>query len=77
MQLGLLYALAYTLNNRVRADSEKKYEKEMISIFPLYALHLYVATIQQHRLMEYIFLSGYDILQMVVLIMISLRVGCS
>jgi hypothetical protein len=71
MQLGLLYALVYTMNNTVRADSEQKYEKEMISIFPLYTLHLYVATIQQHRLMGYIFL------QMVALIMTSLRVDCS
>jgi hypothetical protein len=35
--------------------------KEMISIFPLWTFHLYVATFQQHLHMEYISPSWYDI----------------
>ena len=50
--------------------------KEMISIFPLWTFHLYVATLQQHLHMEYISLSWYDIPELVVPIMISLIQGC-
>ena len=44
----------------------------MISIFPLWTFHLYVATFQQHLHMEYISLSWYDIPELVVPIRISL-----
>jgi hypothetical protein len=47
--------------------------KEIISIFPLWTFHLYVATFQH---MEYIFLSWYDIPELVVPIRISLIGGC-
>ena len=43
--------------------------KEMISIFPLWTFHLYVAAFQQHLHMEYIYiyiyLSWYDIPELV------------
>ena len=46
--------------------------KEMISIFPLWTFHLYVATFQQHLHMEYISLRWYDIPELVVPIRNSL-----
>ena len=46
--------------------------KKMISIFPLWTFHSYVATFQQHLHMEYISLSWYDITEPVVHIRISL-----
>jgi len=50
--------------------------KEMISIFPLWTFHLYVEHSRQHLHMEYIFLSWYDIPELVVPIRISLIEGC-
>ena len=51
--------------------------KEMISIFPLWTFHLYVATFKQHLHMEDISLSWYDIPEFVVPIRrISLIEGC-
>ena len=50
--------------------------REMISIFPLWTFHLYVATFQQHLHMEYIYLSWYDIPELVVPIRISLIEDC-
>jgi hypothetical protein len=51
--------------------------KEMISIFPLWTSHSYVAIFQQHLHMEYISLSRYDIPEFfVVPIRISLIEGC-
>jgi hypothetical protein len=47
----------------------------MISIFPLWTFHLYVATFQQHLHMEYISLSWYDIPELVVPIRITLIDG--
>jgi hypothetical protein len=61
------------LDLHLEIDSEgrlrtKFYTKEIISIFPLWTFHLYVATFQQHLQMEYIsdaifqslwFLSGF------------------
>ena len=44
----------------------------MISIFPLWTFHLYVATFQQHLHMKYIPPSGYDIPELVISIRISL-----
>ena len=40
----------------------------MISIFPLWTFHLYVATFQQHLHMVYIYLSWSDIPELVVLL---------
>jgi hypothetical protein len=48
----------------------------MISIFPLWTFHSYVATFQQHLHMEYISLSWYDIPELVVPIRISLTESC-
>ena len=48
----------------------------MISIFPLWTFHLYVATFQQHLHMEYIYLSWYDIPELVVPIRISFIEDC-
>jgi hypothetical protein len=48
----------------------------MISIFPLWTFHLYVATFQQHLHMEYISLSWYDIPELMVPITISLIEDC-
>jgi hypothetical protein len=48
----------------------------MISNFPLWTFHLFVATFQQHLHMAYISLSWYDIPEIVVLIRISLIEGC-
>ena len=39
----------------------------MISIFPLWTFHLYIATFQQHLYMEYISLRWYDIPELVAL----------
>ena len=52
------------------------YEKGIISIFPLWTFHSYVATFQQHLHMEYISLRWYDIPELVVPIRISLIEGC-
>ena len=41
------------------------FTKEMISIFPSWTFHSYVATFQQHLHMEYISLSWNDILELV------------
>jgi hypothetical protein len=49
--------------------------KNIISIFPLWTFHLYIATFQQHMHMEYIFLSWSDISNIVVHIIISLIEG--
>ena len=54
----------------------KLYDKEIISIYPLWTFHLYVATFQQHLHMEYISLSWCDISEFVVPIRISLIEGC-
>jgi hypothetical protein len=48
----------------------------MISTFPLWTFHLYVATSQQHLHMEYISVSWSDIPEIVIPIMISLIEGC-
>ena len=45
----------------------------MISIFPLWTFHLYVATFQQHLHMEYMSLSWYDIPELLVPIRIAHR----
>ena len=49
----------------------------MITIFPLWTFHLYVATFQQHLHMAYIYLSWYDIPEHVVPIRNSLIEGCA
>ena len=48
----------------------------MISIFPLWTFHSYVATFQLHLHMEYISLSSYEIPELVIPIRISLIEGC-
>ena len=48
----------------------------MISIFPLWTFHLYVATFQQPLYMEYISLRWYDIPELVIPIRISLIEDC-
>jgi len=50
--------------------------KDIISIFPLWSFHLYVATLQRHLHMENISLSWYDIPELVVPVSISLIEGC-
>ena len=62
--------------NTTRSDYSFFCIKEMNSIFPLWTFHSYVATFQQHLHMEYIFLSSYDIPDLVVPIRISLLEGC-
>jgi len=68
------------LDIHLEIGSEKRLErnltiKEMISIFLLWTFHLYVATFQQHLHMEYISLSWYDILELVVPVRTSLIEG--
>ena len=48
----------------------------MVSIFPLWTFHLYVAAFEQHLHMEYTSLSWYDMPELVVPIRISLIYGC-
>jgi hypothetical protein len=69
------------LDLHLEIDSEGRIErnfttKKIISIFPLWTFHLYVAAFQQHLHMEYIYLSWYDIPELVVPIRISLIEGC-
>jgi hypothetical protein len=53
--MGLVHILTYTSKLTVRACWERNFTtKEVISIFPLWSFHLYVATFQQHLYMEYI-----------------------
>ena len=47
-------------------------EKNYGSLFPLWTFHLYIVTFKQHLHMEYIFVSWYDIPELVVPVMISL-----
>jgi hypothetical protein len=62
------------LDRHIEIDSEERNftTKEMISIFPLWSFHLYVATFQQHWHMEYISFRWYDIPELLVPIRISL-----
>jgi hypothetical protein len=62
-------------NPMIRHEWGKDREKEMMSIFPLWTFHSYVATFQQHLHMEYASLSWYDIPELVVPIKISLIEG--
>jgi hypothetical protein len=69
------------LDIHIEIDSERRlrtklYDKEMISIFPLWTFHFYLATFQQHLHMEYISLSWYNILELVVPIRNPLIEGC-
>ena len=57
------------------ADNNETTTKEMISIFPLWTFHLYIATFQQLLHMVYISLSWYDIPEFVIPIRISLIDG--
>jgi hypothetical protein len=50
--------------------------KEMISIFPLWILHIFEATFQQRLHMVYASLSWFDISDLVVPISISLIESC-
>ena len=50
--------------------------KEMTSIFPLRTFHLYVATLQQHMHMEYIYLSSSYIPELLVPIIMFFIEGC-
>jgi hypothetical protein len=60
-----------------RGGKERNFTtKKMISIFPFWMFHLYVATFQQHLHIEYISLSWYDIPELVVPIQTSLKEGC-
>ena len=54
------------LDLHLQSDSEFRNFpiKEMISIFPLWTFHLYVATFQQHLYMECISFSWFDILEL-------------
>jgi hypothetical protein len=74
------YKSAYQLDEKYQNKSKHQLKggqeqnfttKEMISMFPLWTFHSYVATFQQHLHMEYISLSWYDILELVVPIRIS------
>jgi hypothetical protein len=72
IQIGLLHTLTYTSKLTVRGGWEWNFTtKEMISIFPLWTLQLYVATFQQHLHMEYISLSWYAIPELVVPIRVA------
>jgi len=64
------------LNSPIEIDNRLITTKEMISIFPLWTFHLYIATFQWHLHVEYISLSWYDILELVVPIIISLIEVC-
>jgi hypothetical protein len=59
-----------------RKSTKGQTTKEIISIFPSWPFHSYVATFQQHLHMVYISLSWYDILELVGSIRISLIEGC-
>jgi hypothetical protein len=55
IQIGLLHTLIYTSKLTLRSGKERNLTtKEMISIFPLWTFHLYVAIFQQHLYMDYI-----------------------
>jgi hypothetical protein len=70
----MLHTLTCTSKSTVR---ERNFTtNEMISIFPLWPFHLYVATFQQHLHMEYTSLRWYDIPELVMPIRISLIKGC-
>jgi len=59
--------LPYISKWTVRAGWKRNFmTKEIISIFPLWTLYLFVATFQQHLYMEYISLSWSDIPKFVV-----------
>ena len=71
--------MLHTLDLDLEIDSEERlrmklYDKRDYLNFPTF--HLYIATFQQHLDMEYISLSSYDILELVVPIRISLIEGC-
>jgi hypothetical protein len=57
-------------------NNETLRQKRCISTFPLWTFHLYVATFQQHLYNEYISLSWFDIQELVVPIMNSVKGGC-
>ena len=60
---------------QIDSEAQLRTTKNIISIFPLWTYHLYVATFQQHLQMEYISLSWYDIRELVGHIKISLIEG--
>ena len=69
---------ASCLDLQLEVDSEgrlrmKPYHKRGDFNFPLWTVHLYVATFQQHLYMEYISLSWSDIPELVASIMMSYR----
>jgi hypothetical protein len=70
------YSLGLDLHLEIDSEDQSKMTKEVISIFPLWTFHLYVAILQQHLHVEYISLSWSDIPELVVPIMISLIEGC-
>ena len=75
---GVLHTLTYTSKLTVRIGSAPKFTtKEIISIFPLWTFHSYVATLHQYLHMEYKYLSWYNIPELVVPIMIFLIEVCS
>jgi hypothetical protein len=71
------FHITYTSKYTVRVGDELNFTtKEMISIFPLWTFHLFVATFQQHLHVGYISLRLSDIPELVVPIRISLIEGC-
>jgi hypothetical protein len=69
----IIHILTYTSKSTERGGYERHFTtKEMISIFPLWSFHLYVATFQQDWHMEYISVRWYDIPDLVAPIRMSL-----